>query len=211
MNRILIILFIVCGTALSAEEMKPLTAQEQAVISTKLAEVAKNTTTISSSFRQIKNLNVLSEKINSSGVFYFKKENVIRWEYKKPYKYILIFNGSKVFINDGVKTSRFDANANRIFQQINSTILASMKGVITESPDFAVSFFKIRNRYIVKLVPRSEDLLKYISAIEIHFDNRLFSVMEVNLYEKSGDNTNIVFTNREFNKPLPDSLFNPVN
>lgn len=211
MNRILIVFFIVCGSALSAEEMKPLTVMEQTVVNAKLSEVAKNTTAISSSFRQIKNLNVLSEKINSSGVFYFKKENLIRWEYKKPYRYILIFNGSRVFINDGVKTSRFDANANRIFQQINSTILASMKGVVTESPDFAVSFFKIRNRFIVKLVPRSDDLLKYISAIEIHFDNRYYSVMEVNLYEKSGDNTNIVFTNREFNKPLPDSLFNPVN
>ena len=211
MNKFLILLFIFCGTVLAAEEMKPLTPQEQAAFSGKLSEVAKNTMSISSSFRQIKNLNVLSEKIKSNGVFYFKKENVIRWEYKKPYKYILIFNGSRVFINDGVKTNRFDANANRIFHQINSTILASMKGVITDSPDFSISFYKIKNKYIVKLVPRSDDLLKYISAIEIYFDNRYYSVMEVNLYEKSGDYTNIVFTDREFNKPLPDSLFNPVN
>jgi len=211
MNKFLVFLFLVYGTALIAEEMKPLTAQEQAVVNGKLTEVAKNTTSISSSFVQIKNLNVLSEKIKSTGVFYFKKENVIRWEYKKPYKYILIFNGSKVSINDGVKTNRFDANANRIFQQINSTILASMKGVVTESPDFKISFFKTKNQYIVKLVPRSEDILKYISLIEIHFDNRYYSVTEINLYEKSGDYTNIVFKNREFNKPLPDSLFNPGN
>lgn len=211
MNKFFVILFLVYGTALSADEMKLLTAQEQSAVNSRLTEVAKSTASISCSFQQVKNLNVLSEKIKSSGVFYFKKENVIRWEYRKPYKYVLIFNGSRVFINDGVKTNRFDANANKIFQQINSTILASMKGVVTESPDFAISFFKIKNKYIVKLIPRSAELLKYISAIEIHFDNRLYSVMEVNLYEKSGDNTNIVFTNREFNKPLPDSLFNPGN
>jgi len=211
MNRFLVVLFLLYGSVLPAEEMKTLTAQEQAVVNGKISEVAKNTVSISSSFRQVKNLNVLSEKIESGGVFYFKKDNLIRWEYKKPYRYILIFNGSRLFINDGVKTNRFDANANRIFQQINSTILASMKGVITDSPDFQILFFKAKNRYIVKLIPKSDDLLKYISAIEIHFDSRLYSVMEVNLYEKSGDYTNIIFKNREFNKPLPDSLFNSVN
>jgi len=211
MNRFLVVLFLLYGSVLPAEEMKTLTAQEQAVVNGKISEVAKNTMSISSSFRQVKNLNVLSEKIESGGVFYFKKDNLIRWEYKKPYRYILIFNGSRLFINDGVKTNRFDANANRIFQQINSTILASMKGVITDSPDFQILFFKAKNRYIVKLIPKSDDLLKYISAIEIHFDSRLYSVMEVNLYEKSGDYTNIIFKNREFNKPLPDSLFNSVN
>lgn len=217
MNKILFFLFLVFGTvvfygnASTAEEMRPLTLQEQQTVSGKLSKVARNTSSISSSFTQLKNINVLSEKIKSTGKFYFKKDNVIRWEYIRPYRYILIFNGSKVFINDGGKTNRFDANANRIFQQINSTILASMKGVVTETPDFAVSYFRLRNRYIVKLVPKSDELLKYISAIEIYFDNRNYSVAEVNLYEKSGDYTNIVFTNREFNRPLPDSLFNPGN
>lgn len=211
MNKVIASLMIFFGSAVYAESMKPLTADEQSEVTTRLSDVAKKTGTISSSFLQTKNLSVLSEKIKSSGYFYFKKENLIRWEYVKPYKYILIFSGSRVTINDGVKTNRFDANANRIFQQINNTVLASMKGEITDSPDFSLSFFKTRNRYIVKLTPKAEELLKYISVIDIHFDNRNYTVVEVNLYEKSGDYTNIIFTNREFNKPLPEKLFTAGN
>jgi outer membrane lipoprotein-sorting protein len=157
----------------------------------------------------VKNISVLSEKIKSSGVFYFKKDNMIRWEYQKPYKYIIIYNGSKVFINDDGKTTQFDAKANRIFQEINGTILSSMKGVITENPNFSVSFFKLQNKYLVKLSPKSNDLLKYVTRIEIYFDDKYLAVTEMNIYEKSGDYTNIVFRNREFNKNIPDSIFNP--
>jgi len=209
MFKFAFIVAILCAAALSAADMRLLSDSEKTEISAKLSEVARNTKSIHSSFVQVKNISVLSEKIRSSGVFYFKKDNMIRWEYQKPYKYIIIYNGSKVFINDDGKTTQFDAKANRIFQEINGTILSSMKGVITENPNFSVSFFKLQNKYLVKLSPKSNDLLKYVTRIEIYFDDKYLAVTEMNIYEKSGDYTNIVFKNREFNKNIPDSIFNP--
>src|ERR1700679_1326640 len=51
---------------------------------------------ITSDFTQEKTLTALTEKITSTGNFWFKKSNKVRLEYKSPFVYLLIMNNDKM-------------------------------------------------------------------------------------------------------------------
>ncbi|NQT77319.1 MAG: outer membrane lipoprotein carrier protein LolA, partial [Bacteroidetes bacterium] len=55
----------------------------------KVIETSQQTNSISSDFVQIKRLSFLEEDVQSEGKFYFQKENQLRWEYSKPYFYLI--------------------------------------------------------------------------------------------------------------------------
>ena len=92
---------------------------DQSAFKTQFAAVSQKTNTIKSDFVQEKNLGMLSEKIVSKGKFWFKKENAVRMEYTSPFQYLMIINGSKIYIKDSQKENRMSAKSNKLFQSIN--------------------------------------------------------------------------------------------
>ena len=66
--------------------------KDTANLKAKIEMMSKVTNSIESDFTQEKNLSVLSEKIISKGHFVFKKENMLRWEYQSPSKYLIVIN-----------------------------------------------------------------------------------------------------------------------
>src|ERR1700741_1966992 len=83
-------------TSASAQEMKSLDSTDKFVL--RLKETSKKTNSIVADFTEEKISSYLKEPQKSSGVFYYKKANKLRWEKTKPLKYIFISNGDKVKI-----------------------------------------------------------------------------------------------------------------
>src|ERR1700752_393074 len=96
--------------ALVSQSYKPV--KDTLALRTKIESMNKSVTTMESDFTQEKNLSMMSEKIISKGHFVFKKENLLRWEYISPTKYLIVINKDKVFIKDSKKTSKYDMNSN---------------------------------------------------------------------------------------------------
>ena len=174
----------------------------------KLADATKLTNTIESTFSQEKNLSVLSEKIQSKGKFYFKKQNMLRLEYIDPFKYMIILNNGKILIRDEEKENRFDARSNKVFGEINSILLGCAQGtLLNDEKKFQSSCFETPNSYIVKLHPRVSQLKDIFSEICIYFDKNDFSVSCLIMNEASGDYTKIKFSGKKLNAPIPDEKF----
>jgi outer membrane lipoprotein-sorting protein len=89
-----------------------------------------------SKFTQDKNMQMLSEKITSSGSFSFKQPDKVRMEYQSPFTYLLVIDGDKVTIRDGQKTNSFSAGNNRMFTIINRVILDCVRGTVFSNTDF---------------------------------------------------------------------------
>jgi outer membrane lipoprotein carrier protein len=187
--------------------MIPLDEVEKGKVTAALRALSEKTETIKSDFIQTKHLMVLADTIVSRGRFYYKKSDHIRWEYVKPFSYIIIYAETKIHIDDEGKKHTFDAKSNRIFDEINRMVLAAIKGQIAESASYKIAYFRSGKRYAVKMIPATEEMGKYIISMEVFFDERTFSVVELNLYEKSGDYTNIKFTGRMINVELPEKIF----
>ena len=173
-----------------------------------LSEVNEKTNTIESSFTQEKNLSFLSEKIFSKGLFYFKKENKIRWQYTEPFAYLIIINDEKIYIKDEDNESEFDMGSNKIFGEINKIIKGCVQGdILNNDKEYKFEYYENNDFYLVKLTPHSEQMKEFLSNINISFDKQDYSVSILEMIELSGDYTKIEFTDKQLNEKIPDEIF----
>ena len=100
-----------------------------------------NVLSINSNFTQEKILSALTEKIVSTGKFWFKRSNKVRIEYTRPFVYLMVMNGDKMLIRDEQKESRINVRANRLFQQVNRIMIDCVQGTILDCKDFTSSGF----------------------------------------------------------------------
>jgi outer membrane lipoprotein-sorting protein len=208
MRKIILILFLIMsGLMLKAQPAGYTPVTDLAKFKDQFAAIAKKTETIKSDFTQEKNLSMLSEKIVSTGKFWFKKTNLLRMEYTKPYPYLMILNSDKVYVKDGKKESTLSTRSNKVFQQINKVTVDCVQGNVLNNPDFNTKVFENKGTYLVELSPISKGLKDFFKAISITVDKKDYSVNSIEMHENSGDNTILRFTNKETNAPLADALF----
>ena len=171
------------------------------------AAIAKKTETIKSDFTQEKNLSMLSEKIVSKGKFWFKKDNLLRMEYNKPFEYLMILNKDNMYIKDGQKESKVSTKSNKLFQQINKITVDCVQGTVFSNPDFVTKVYENKGTYIVEMSPVGKALKEFFKTIDVIINKDDYEVSTIEMNENSGDNTIIHFTNRELNTPIPDAIF----
>ena len=174
---------------------------------TQFAAASQKTNTIKSDFVQEKNLSLLAEKIVSKGKFWFKKENAVRMEYTQPFQYLMIINGSEVYIKDSQKENKLSTKSNRLFQQINKIMIDCVNGRALQSSDFKVRVFEGKTTFMAELSPVNKNLKSLFSNINMIIEKKDYAVSGIEMHEPSGDNTSIHFANRQFNTPLANALF----
>lgn len=178
-----------------------------AEIQKKVAAKASEITSIQSDFIQEKHLSVLSQPIISKGLFNYKKENKLRWEYNTPFTYLVILNNGKILMKDENKESKFDMGSSKMFQEINNLIVNSVQGKISESRDFNVEYYQDPDYYLVVMEPLSGEVKEFFSSIYIYFEKKSLSVGKIDMKEASGDHTLIRFSNHRYNQAIPDEKF----
>jgi outer membrane lipoprotein-sorting protein len=209
MNRIL---FLLCALllppALAFAQPKgyKVLADDQA-FRKNYAKAAENTLSIKSSFRQEKNLSMLAEKINSTGLFYFKKSNKVRMEYTQPYKYLLIINNDRILIQDQQKKKVYSAGDNKLFKVINQVIIDCVQGKALENKSFQTKVFESDKGYCLDLVPQAKEMKRLFATIRVFVGKDDFSINQIELREAMGDNTIITFLNKQLNTSIRDEVF----
>ncbi len=176
---------------------------------TKLGEMSKSTNTIESNFTQEKNLSILSKAIHSKGYFCYKKENKVRWEYTEPYSYLVIIQGTKLFVKDKNNKKQYDTQSNKMFQELNNFLVGCINGdILNKTKDYQVEYQENNVQYYVKLVPNDKKMKDMINEIHIYFNKKDFSVDRLKMVEQGGDYTNIEFVNKKLNGTISDEKFN---
>lgn len=198
------LLFLICGTSLSAQTN--MSTSEAEALKTKVKALSDETKTITSDFVQYKHLDFLSNDIKSEGKLAFKSPSTVKWEYVKPFAYAVLFKNETLFINDDGNKSDMDMGSNKIFKQLNQLITASIKGDMFDASEFHVSYFKNDGDSEVHFMPKDPQFAEFIKVFHIIFTTK-GEVQEVKMIEPSGDYTRIVFSNRTTNKPLSDAIF----
>jgi len=173
----------------------------------KIFEASQQTNSISSDFLQIKRLSFLEEDVQSEGKFYFQKENQLRWEYSKPFYYLIIFRNDTISIRDENKTNSYDVASNRMFREINNIMLSMVNGSIMESENFEFEYFEDPSGYMLELTPLDEGMSEFLTKIRLFVNKHDYSVDELYMIERSGDYTHIRFINKSLNEDIPEHIF----
>lgn len=207
MRKILVVFLSIIAFSATAQKdgYKPVQNVEQfkkdfAVQNAKISSVK-------SSFVQEKTLTMLTEKIVSSGEFWFKRSDKVRIEYKIPYTYLLIINGDQMITKDNQKESHVNTSSNKLFKQINRIIIDCVQGTILNSKDFSVKVSENQNRFLVELTPQTKTIKEFFQTISLTLDKSDYSVSELELLEQGGDTTVMRFSSKQLNPTISDAVF----
>lgn len=173
----------------------------------RFARAAQDTRSIQCDFVQDKNLSMLSDKIVSTGKFWFKRENMVRMEYEKPSYYLLIINGSNVKTKDGQKENKVSAKSNKVFEQVNKMMIDCVQGTALDNKSFTTRIFESSQNYMIELSPVTKNLQGIFKAINLTVDKKDYSVNKMDMLEQSGDNTVINFLHKQMNINIADAVF----
>lgn len=211
MNRIkrhiaLLALFATTLSMQAQESLKPMA--DISLFKTKLETMSKSTQSIACDFIQEKELVVLSEKIISKGIFFFRKENNIRWEYIQPYRYLIIISNGQLFTRDDKNQKLYDIESNKMFQEMNKFISGCIQGdILKNEKDYTATYFENSVNYLVKLIPRDEKMRQMLNEVHIWFDKNDLTVSGLKMVEAGEDYTKITFTNKKLNTDIPLEKF----
>ena len=203
MNKLLYILFF---SVLVVKAQTPLSTSEATVLKKQVQEQAQKTQTMTVDFVQLKHMGFLSNDIETSGNLSFKKPNLVKWQYLKPFRYSVLFKDQTLYIDDDGKKSDVNLSSNKLFGQLNNLIVNSITGDLFQEQDFEITYFKVADGSEVVFIPKDSKLKKYLSQFHIFFSAQAY-VSQVKLVEPSGDYTSILFSNRTVNKPIADAVF----
>lgn len=173
----------------------------------KINQISKVTETIQCNFVQEKQLSFMKEKMVSKGVFYFNKNNRLRWEYNNPYNYVIIMDGKQLAVIDNGKVTKMDTGKNDTFQKIQGMLTRTLQGnVLDGNNQFNYELLENEQYSLVKLTPKDKEIKNYLTGIDLFFDKKDGLVARIDMHEAE-DLTTIKFSNRKLNQPIADGVF----
>ena len=200
-------ILLCCFNVLDAQP-KPLSQADANTVRKIIAEAAKATNSVESQFTQTKELSVIKEKIVSKGIFYFKKEKLLRWEYTTPFPYLIIFNNEKIYIKDEDKENHISLQSNKVFRDVNNILIGAVQGtLLSDTKNFQCSIFDLLDQYQAALIPQNLKIKETLSEIILYFNKSDFTVDKLVMREVSGDYTSIEFGSKKINQNIPDAKF----
>jgi outer membrane lipoprotein-sorting protein len=173
----------------------------------KFGKAAQATQSIQCDFVQDKNLAMLSDKIVSTGKFWFKRENKVRMEYAKPSYYLLVINGSQVRTKDSQKENKVSSKSNKVLEQVNKMMIDCVQGTALDNKSFTTRLFENGQTYLVEMTPVVKSLQSIFKTINLTVDKKDYSVVKMDMVEQSGDNTLISFLHKQMNVNIADEVF----
>lgn len=185
-----------------------LSAQQQNQIISKIESTAAATKSMQCQFTQTKSMKMLSKKMVSKGVMYFKQGNKLRWQYTSPYDYTFLLNGDKAMLKSAKTTQYINAKNNKIFRQVNDIVMKSVMGSgLRKSNDFSFEMYRTGNQVWARLLPKKKELKQVYTSIEIYLNPEQTLVTSVKMMEKTGDVTVVNLQNVKTNIAIDEKVF----
>jgi outer membrane lipoprotein carrier protein len=197
----------VCALGVSAVVIPVQAATLEQVIK-KVQEQQKKTMTLQASFKQEKELALLSRPEVSTGTFTYSRPSNVLWTYDAPKRVQMVIAGGVMttYYPELLKAERIDVKRfeDRIFKYMGAT------GAIDELAryfDFTFTDAKAKQVYALDLTPKTKAVSKRVKRIKLWIDKTTFLTSRIEYVEGDGDITRYEFTNVRINEPVPASRF----
>lgn len=165
--------------------------------------------TLSGDFIQKKKIEILKNTPDTSGKFYYKKPDCLRWEILEPVEMGFVVNGGqgKKWRKKDNRSKKFDVAKEPIIGVISSQVFAWAKGDFEKLKEGYELSILGESPIEVKLVPLSPVEKKYVSSIILRFSITDNYVEQLEINETKGGCTQILFSNMVINNPLEEDIF----
>jgi outer membrane lipoprotein-sorting protein len=192
------------STSVFAQSFKPVENPDKVLAG--LRKTSQGTSSIQASFSEEKHLAVLKEAEHSSGTFYYKQKDKMRWEQRTPSSYVILINGDKLRVQEAGKEKSV-GQAGKMAAQIKELMIGLVNGDFQQNKAFNLTCLENDEYYSVVLTPVSKRLKNIYSKINLNFSKSSFRLKELTFFEKGGDKSIMKFQNEKFNQPVNDTIF----
>ena len=141
----------------------------------------------------------------ATGKMYVRYPGMMRWEYEKPEKQIIITDGQKLWIYRPDDNQVMTGSAPAFFSDGKGASFLSDIKLIREKFNISLAQSKDDFFYELKLIPLEKTL--DVDDIRISVTKSTFTVIRIITYNSYGDENRIELINNTFNVKLDDSLF----
>ncbi len=168
----------------------------------KLKQAYKNLNSLEAKFYQQTWASGSTQPIEAQGTVWLKRPNLMRWQYDKPYKQLIVAGLRKVYIYQPEQQQVMVIPRNRFLtSQITNAFFTGDLGLS--------HFFYLKpskdSKYGIILIPiRPEPQVK---QIEIILNPKNYLIKELWIKDQMGGNTHILFTHIIKNPKVSDKLF----
>ena len=160
-------------------------------------------------FIQKRYMQVFEEPLVAEGTLYYKAPDLLRWELIKPYPSVLLFVAGNVtkLVKDGDLNRELDMGSKEVMRRVIGMIIDWMQGDLEKSRAyFDIEVYREQD-YLVRLIPKADEMKNMIRAIELTMDGTDYHVLQVNIEELRGDHIEIQYISEKWNLELSDALF----
>jgi outer membrane lipoprotein-sorting protein len=203
---IVLLLFLCLNYCVSAEKFTAV--DDEKVFMQQYKSVSDRIKTLEADFIQEKEIVLLTNKLLSTGRMIFRNDNRLKIEYFKPNAFIFSMYDGKITIKDGERAaSSMTVKNNRLFEQISQITMYAINGKIFDSKNFIPTVMENKNSYLIILIPKSKELKKYYTQLDLHISKETFMIEKTVMKETSGDETVMIFKNIRTNNAISDEAF----
>ena len=141
----------------------------------------------------------------ASGKIFVRYPGMMRWEYEKPEKQIIISDGHKLWIYRPADNQVMTGSAPAFFSDGKGASLLSDIKLVRKKFKISLENSKEDFFYELKLQPLEKKL--DVTDIRLSVTKNTFTVIRIITYNSYGDENRIEFTNHRFDVKLDESLF----
>jgi outer membrane lipoprotein carrier protein len=141
----------------------------------------------------------------ASGKIFVRYPGMMRWEYEKPEKQIIISDGHKLWIYRPADNQVMTGSAPAFFSDGKGASLLSDIKLVRKKFKISLENSKEDFFYELKLQPLAKNL--DVTDIRLSVTKNTFTVIRIITYNSYGDENRIEFTNHQFDVKLDESLF----
>ncbi len=141
----------------------------------------------------------------ASGKIFVRYPGMMRWEYEKPEKQIIISDGHKLWIYRPADNQVMTGSAPAFFSDGKGASLLSDIKLVRKKFKISLGNSKEDFFYELKLQPLEKKL--DVTDIRLSVTKNTFTVIRIITYNSYGDENRIEFTNHQFDVKLDESLF----
>lgn len=141
----------------------------------------------------------------ATGKVFVRYPGMMRWEYEKPEKQIIITDAKKLWIYRPADNQVMVGSAPTFFRDGKGASFLSDINLIRQKFEISLEVSKDDFFYELKLQPLEKSL--DVTDIRLSVTKNTFTVIRIITYNSYGDENRIELLNHQFNVKLPDSLF----
>lgn len=186
----------------------PLTPQRKQEVLAIIGKAVSELRSMQCGFVQTKHMSMLADRMVSHGTMHYLRPDKLRWEYTRPYTYLFLFNGTKVYVGNKNRNNVMDTASNKLFREIAGIMMNTVTGkALTDPEGFSLDVEETGKEWRVTLVPKKKEMKRMFRQVVLVFHRADASIAGVEIYEKNGDKTVISMSDVSRNAAVDETCF----